>query len=146
MHRLEHRAWFVLVCVALAQGCGDEGGDTGAAGMAGGDPNGFGALYAEILAPTCTAPTCHGGDAGRLNMSTRALAYANLVGVAAAGPNCGLTDLVRVVPGDSAGSLLLTKLDISAAPCGVPMPVGGMLPSPDIARLAAWVDAGALDN
>jgi len=152
MHRL-----VLCVLVGLAQGCGDDtpggGGDGGTdsgidSGIDSGplDPNGFAALYEDLLLPACAAAICHGQAAGALDMSTRALAYDSLVGVPAAGEACGGKGFVRVIPGDSAGSLLVGKLVFDGAPCGETMPLGGVLVDADAARIAAWIDAGALDN
>lgn len=163
MYWLNLGARLLLGLVALAQGCGDDAssGDSGVgedsgvdSGVDSGhdedsgpvDPNGFAALYEDILAPTCAAVVCHGTGSGNLNMSNSTLAYRDLVNVPATGPECGDMGFTRVVPGDSAASLLVLKLDLEAPPCGETMPFGGLLLDSDVARIAAWIDAGALDN
>jgi hypothetical protein len=51
-----------------------------------------------------------------------------------------------VVPGNSAGSLLVKKLS-ATPPFGVRMPDGGN-PVPDslVQKIKDWIDQGALDN
>jgi hypothetical protein len=150
MYRLYLGVRFALWCglLALAQGCGDAADGSGDPIDSGidsgiGDPNGFAAIYEDILLPSCAAVICHGTGTGELDMSTRARAYESMVEVPAAGDACRDMGFVRVVPGDAAGSLLVTKLVLDAAPCGETMPFGGVLLDADVARIAAWIDAGA---
>jgi hypothetical protein len=88
---------------------------------------------------------------GKLDLSTSDTAYANLVGVKAAGTACGGTTpaFTRVVAGDAAQSLLYLKLDAkttgTAAPCGNPEPEGdapALVPT-DVATIATWINEGA---
>jgi len=86
---------------------------------------------------SCTG--CHGGTCG-LDLSTPALAYTGLVNVAA---QC-CPGATYVLPNNSAGSLLYTKL--TATPqCGNQMPLVGTFPG-DINVVRDWIDAGALNN
>lgn len=121
-------------------------------------------VYANIIGVRCTG--CHrpgggGVTLGMLDMSTPATAYAALVGVPAqgiGGGSSGITcssvmpQLVRVVPSDSASSLLFTKVHAKTAGlppvCGSVMPPGGGAPlsAADNALIAAWIDAGAQNN
>jgi hypothetical protein len=79
---------------------------------------------------------------GDLNMSTQALAHADLVGVAAI---CG-TGNVRVIPYDSRTSLLWRKV-AAVDLCGARMPNGRMaLPAAQIDTIRDWIEAGAADN
>lgn len=92
---------------------------------------------------------------GRLDLSSRALAYQNLVGpsglgVVADGIHCGPDEspqgYTRVVPGDTATSLILSKLSPNPV-CGVRMPDNlPELPDEEIATIAAWIAGGALNN
>lgn len=149
MYRTLRDALSALVIGLSAQGCGDDAAGNGAAGMAGGgpgDPNGFAAIYEDILLPSCAAVTCHGSNAGNLDMSTPVFAYMSLVNAPATGPSCSGMGFTRVRPGDSTTSLLVTKLDVTAPPCGAAMPIAGMLPTADVARISAWIDSGAPNN
>jgi hypothetical protein len=108
--------------------------------------SGFAAVY-PIIQRVCTG--CHGGS-GSLNMSSEALAYANLVGAAGAGTAamgtaCGSSGLLRVTPGDALASLLYLKIrGGTAPPCGNAMPRGlPTLPAADIEAIRAWIAAGA---
>jgi hypothetical protein len=123
-------------------------------------------VYASIISSHCTS--CHqpgkgGVTTGMLDMSTQGLAYADLVGVAAAGVGAGASgvlcsslgvnadagpQLLRVVPGDSADSLIYEKVNAKVvgvnAPCGNSMPSSGVALTPDqVALIAAWINAGA---
>jgi len=121
-------------------------------------------VYANIIGARCAS--CHrpnattGVSAGNLDMSTQPTAYANLVGVAAAGTGAGTSGitcvsamLTRVVAGNSAGSLLhnkvASKLAGTLALCGSPMPLpGGAMPltQAQVNLIAAWIDGGALND
>jgi hypothetical protein len=90
-------------------------------------------------------------------MSSKATAYAQLVGqsstgVMAAGTGCGSSSLLRVQPGNASISLLWekvnSKLKGTAAPCGNPMPAGAApaLSQSQVDEIAAWINAGAMDN
>ena len=89
----------------------------------------------------CTG--CHGGSGG-LFLSTTP--YANLVNVTS---NCDPTKK-RVVPGDTAKSLIWLKTSNDAAKCGSSMPLGGTplkTGNPaDFAKLETWILQGALNN
>jgi hypothetical protein len=115
----------------------------------------FTQIYSSIISVRCTS--CHGtGAAGSLNMSNQATAYANLVGsngtgVMAAGPSCGTSGLLRVDPGNASMSLLWekvnSKLQGTSAPCGNPMPASGAaLTQAQVDEIAAWINAGAMNN
>lgn len=132
-----------LVCVAAtALGCGEDAG--GGAGM-GAEAGEWTGIYNDILQPSCAADICHGAMAGKLNMSSKDAAHANMVNVAAMGDGCKDMGLVRVIPHDSANSLLITKL-AATTPCPSRMPAGGMLADAEVARIASWIDSGAPNN
>jgi hypothetical protein len=122
-------------------------------------------VYANVISRRCTG--CHhpggsGVTVGMLDMSTLAVAYASLVGVPAMGIGAGasgitcasaMPPLARVSPNDSAHSLLFdkvnSKLQGTNAPCGSPMPLpasGVPLTQAQVNLIAAWIDAGALNN
>jgi hypothetical protein len=82
--------------------------------------------------------------------------YQQLVGVPAGGALSKCTDggtgagLLRVDPGHPETSLLYLKVQNPppAGLCGDTMPGGGnpALSDKDIAQIAAWIDAGAMNN
>jgi hypothetical protein len=122
-------------------------------------------VYATIIGQRCIG--CHrpgggGVTVGMLDMSTPAAAYANLVGVNAAGIGAGTSGitcasvtppLVRVTPSSSANSLIFNKVHSklvgTLAPCGSPMPLPSAatpLTAAEVDLIAAWIDAGAMNN
>lgn len=111
-------------------------------------PATFSQVYSTTLGGVCASAGCHEGvnAPGGLDMSTADSAYANLVGAAAAGPACGTSTLTRVVPGDSARSLLYLKVK-GTPPCGSRMPFGlPALSSAAIDQIKNWIDAGAKND
>ena len=127
----------------------------------GGERVTFTMVYTDIISARCLG--CHvpggpGVTAGKLDMSTKDLAYANLVGslgigIAAAGSSCGTSGFLRVTPGDHETSLIWEKVDAklagTAAPCGNPMPAGstnGPLTSAQVGAIANWIDSGAAND
>jgi hypothetical protein len=122
-------------------------------------------VYASIIGQRCIG--CHrpgggGVTVGMLDMSTPGAAYTNLVGINAQGIGAGasgitcasvMPPLVRVLPNDSANSLLFTKVHskLVAAPaqCGSPMPLpatAASLTAAQVNLIAAWIDAGAQND
>lgn len=134
---------------ALSLSGGGTGG-TGGGGSGGTGGNGgatFTSVYQGVLvAGGCTAGFCHGGLAGNLVMSTQAQAYANLVGVTASGPSCGLSGLRRVVPFQPDASLLLNKISNLTPACGTSMPPNQLLPAAQVDLVRAWIASGAPNN
>jgi hypothetical protein len=123
-----------------------EGGDGGGGGGVG-DEITFTAIYDEIfVAEGCNTTSCHGGNQGNLNMSTRDDAYANLVGVPASGPLCASSGLVRVVPGEPEASLLLDKVSNDPPVCGDLMPPANPLDDQQIERIRSWIAEGAQND
>jgi hypothetical protein len=124
----------------------------------------FSNVYTTIIDRRCTG--CHhpgggGVTVGKLDMSSQDVAYADLVGVDAQGTGAGasgttcasaMPPLVRVVPGDAAGSLLFNKVDSKFTGtnplCGSPMPPGSEAPltEDEVFLIAAWIAAGAPNN
>jgi hypothetical protein len=137
---------------SIAEGDGD--GDT-ESGDGDGDPTGdgdgdgdeFAAVYDILMMQGCTAGYCHGGGQGGLLMTDAATSYANLVGVDATMPVCGLT--TRVVPGDPDSSIMWMKarpiaMDMGM-PCAEKMPQGSMgLSDADAQVVYDWIAGGAL--
>jgi hypothetical protein len=120
--------------------------ETGPAMEAGGGVT-FTQVYTTILSMHCLPCHATGGGKtnGKLDMSTQANAYTNLVGAAAAGTMCTGKG-TRVVKGDSTNSLLVQKLK-AAPPCGKQMP-SGMAPlgAPLVTQISQWIDSGAANN
>jgi hypothetical protein len=86
--------------------------------------NSFSELYATVIAPTCSSPFCHNNGVGirysGLDMSSRVVAYWNLVDQPLAGPSCALMG-TRVVPFQPEVSLMYEKVK-AMPPCGSQMP------------------------
>ncbi len=91
-----------------------------------------------------------GFTGGNLDMSTQAKAYAALVGVTCMGTRCRMKNLKRVVAGNSATSVMYSKITTVApalAVCGEAMPYDqAQLPATDIATIKMWIDQGAPNN
>jgi hypothetical protein len=104
----------------------------------------FGQVYAVL---TSQCGTCHTQlDDGDLDFSSRATAYSQLVGHAAAGPDCAGSGEVRVIAGEPDQSLLIQKLE-GTSDCGARMPEGRPpLPQSTIDEIRAWIAAGARNN
>ena len=104
----------------------------------------FTAIYDEIfVGQGCNGPFCHGANAGELSLTTKEGAYQALVGVAAAGDPCATSGLLRVDPGNLAGSLLWEKVATRLPLCGDPMPIAAALPNEDIEQIRRWIERGA---
>jgi polyvinyl alcohol dehydrogenase (cytochrome) len=122
-------------------------GSGGTGGTGGGTGTTFTAIYSDVfVASGCTAGFCHGGTAGNLAMSTQAQAYANLVGVSAAGPSCGASGWHRVKPFEPNASLLINKIANATPVCGTSMPPNQLLPAAQVERVRAWIAAGAQND
>jgi hypothetical protein len=122
-------------------------------------------VYANVIGVRCTGchrPGAGGVNVGMLDVSTAALAYANLVGVSAAGTGAGTSGItcaslmpamLRVSPSDSANSLLYNKVNAkllgTLAACGSPMPLpatGAPLRLGQVTLIKDWIDSGAQNN
>jgi hypothetical protein len=120
---------------------GDADADCSTSDDASTTPGSFDSVY-EVIAVSCVG--CHG--AGKtLDLSTRELALAGLVGVQAQYAAC-VGDAgeppMRVVPGDPDSSLLIAKLE-NMQTCGKQMPPRALLEADKVALFRAWVAAGA---
>jgi hypothetical protein len=141
---------------------GDAAGTSGSTAAVAGAASGsiatgvpsFADVYANIglgciCLPCHVPPSGAGYVDGKLDLSTPGAAYANLVGVRAAGTACGTSGLTRVVAGSAAQSLLYNKLNAKtmgvAAPCGNPEPSGDApaLSPAQMATIESWINAGA---
>jgi hypothetical protein len=125
----------------------ETGGGMPEAGSEAGASVTFTQVY-SIMTSRCLP--CHatgtGKTMGKLDLSTKAMAFTNLVGVVASGSACGTSGKTRVVPGNSAMSLLPQMLT-ATPPCGMQMPrTGGPLTAAQIAQISSWIDGGALNN
>lgn len=104
-------------------------------------------LQAEIFTPRCNV--CHDGSSapggalpGSMNLGAGS-SVASLVGVASQEQPA----LMRVKPGDPDNSYLVRKLEGAAGISGARMPFGGpFLDAAAIARVRAWIAAGAANN
>ena len=136
----------------------DTGGDagTGSHSEAGGHV-GTGAAgsvtFTEVFAVLEPCSGCHIYQAegfeksGQLTFQFQNIAYDELVGVPASGVACGSSSETRVVPGDSAHSLLYQKISESKPPCGTQMRLHAKpLGASDVALIAQWIDEGAPNN
>jgi hypothetical protein len=154
------RAWLVGALLGVAGlGCGgttmgaDGGSDVVATGDTGTTPDDAAttptATWTEVYAVISSrCMLCHSGGmpSGGLNMSSKPLAYQNLVGVAAAGSSCAGMG-TRVVASDPDGSLLFRKVSEMMPGCGGRMPLGGpYLSSANVTLIRDWIAAGAMDN
>lgn len=110
----------------------------------------FTQVYSDIISPICV--TCHnpqgiGFTMGKLDMSTKATAFNDLVGVAAMGTGCGGMG-TRVVAGNAADSIMFEKIDPGTpAPCGAKMPLGlAPLTAAQANEIESWINAGAMND
>jgi hypothetical protein len=110
----------------------------------------FTMVYSDIISPICVQ--CHnpagiGVSMGHLDMSTKAVAFSDLVGVAASGVACG-GDGTRVVAGNANNSILFKKVDPNqGSPCGSKMPLGlTPLTTAQADEISSWINAGALND
>jgi hypothetical protein len=145
----------LLGCMVLSVcGCSSgapaspEAGDAGAQGASDGGAATFTEVYAQIIngAPDCNGCHTPPDPTGDLDMSTQAVAYANLVGKpATAAPKCASATQLLVDPGDAAHSLLYLK--VTSPPCGSQMPLdGAALTAPQVELIESWINAGALND
>lgn len=110
----------------------------------------FTQVYDGIISPICVQ--CHnpqgiGVSIGKLDMSTKAAAFTDLVGVSTMGMACGGMG-TRVVAGNAGNSILFKKIDpAQGAPCGSKMPLGlTPLTEAQANEIASWINAGALND
>jgi hypothetical protein len=141
---------FLLFATACSSSSGapttDTPGSTGDSG-AGETAATFTQVYTDLVSPICVE--CHlpsgvGVTDGKLDLSSQATAYTNLVGVAATGSSCNGMG-TRVVAGDAAMSIFYTK--VTTPTCGSKMPLGETaLTSAQADEIEGWINAGAMNN
>jgi hypothetical protein len=128
---------------------GETGGMADAAGDAEPAPT-FTQVYALISQRCQPCHTTAGGTGvvnGKLDMTSKATAYTNLVGVAGMGTGCNGMG-IRVVAGDSDMSLLFLKVNPDEpVPCGARMPLNmPTLPEEEFEMIQDWIEAGARND
>ncbi|MCP4804654.1 MAG: hypothetical protein GY913_34095 [Proteobacteria bacterium] len=125
----------MLLLLSLA--CGDK--DTGDSA---GTPT-FSEVDADVLVLSCgLGSTCHEGGAGGLELDGDG-DYEALVDVA----SVDAEGEILVIPGDSANSYLMKKLESADGIEGDPMPPpSGGFDEAKIQLIADWIDAGALND
>ncbi len=125
--------------------------------------NSFTEVYAKVIAPSCSSDFCHyngiGIRYGALDMSSRVIAYWNLVDQPLTGPSCALMGS-RVVPYEPGASIMYQKVSQTAPPCGSQMPAdpqafltkgssvfsGNALGSDQLELIFNWIAEGAQNN
>jgi hypothetical protein len=133
-----------------ASGSGSGASGSGSSADDAGTPVTWTEVYTTIISGKCAS--CHvtgktGVSKGKLDLSTQATAYMNLVGVMAAGTSCGTSKQTRVVAGDSTTSLLYNKVSMAKPVCGERMPDDNpALVAASISTIKAWIDQGAINN
>ncbi|HKJ93647.1 MAG TPA: hypothetical protein VJ957_10775 [Longimicrobiales bacterium] len=146
------RAVTALVCLALAacsssptsssSGGGNGGDNGGSTRVVLSDPS-FSTNIQEIFDRRgCAGSSCH-GTAKQANLDlTKGNAYAALVNI----QSTDEPDKTRVIPGDTANSYLVIKLE-GRQSFGVRMPNGqAPLDSIDMANIKNWIQNGAKNN
>jgi hypothetical protein len=133
-----------LLIAILAAGCGSDGNDPPAPPPP--DTLNMAKVAREVINETnCGGPLCHTGTAAGFKLGNADALHAELVGKTATGAECGTSGRVRVVPSDSASSLLYLKIAGGGVPCGDPMPPPPQTISSDkIELVRLWIDEGAV--
>ena len=134
----------------------EDSGTSSGSGSGSGSSSGAGSetftdVYTTILQPTCSSHHTAGGADSFLDFSSKASAYASLVGVKASGPACGTNEAgpveTRVVAGSPSLSLLYQKVSQSTPPCGSQMPLNeAPLSSADQVKIQSWIIQGAAND
>jgi hypothetical protein len=144
--------WAVLALTAA--GCVNNDPDLVPGGIIG-TPMGATSLQRDvqpIFNVNCALSGCHAGSLPQAGLNLEpGQAYANLVGASGTGvPSLEVPELLRVDPGNSAGSYLINKVEGTDQQVGGPgtrMPLGlPPLPDSTIQVMRDWIDQGALDN
>jgi hypothetical protein len=104
-------------------------------------------VYSAVVAKRCLP--CHatstGVSLGKLDLSSKDKAYANLLNVAAQGSACAGQGTL-VVPGQAGSSLLYQKVG-SSPPCGLTMPFQvAPLSGSEKSLIKDWINGGATNN
>ena len=100
-------------------------------------------IQTEVFNRSCTSPSCHGSNAGGLNL-TSGNAYNQLVNAQSIGDGAHNPPLLRVKPGKPDSSFLIIKLTAPGTTQGTIMPqVGGKLSDDKINAIRRWIANGA---
>lgn len=104
-------------------------------------------IYNTYISGTCTG--CHGSSGAQgspMNASSKPAFYSTTVGVTAAFPTgCGGAGVLIVSANNATQSALYNRL--AGGSCSPQMPQGGpFLTASQLADVAAWINAGALNN
>jgi hypothetical protein len=124
----------LLVAGLLVAGAGCGGGETPEP-----IPPHLSAIETEIFARNCTFSSCHGATSPEKGMSLVSPTYATLSGVA----STEVPAMMRIAPGDPAGSYLLQKISSATPLNGVRMAPDQPLPAYKIEAIRLWITAGA---
>lgn len=136
-----------LFLISFAAGCGGSGPPIDDSILPGpGEPVSFSQHIQPIFNSSCTNCHVRGGVSGldtlRLYLEDGE-SWTSLVNQASTQSSA----LTRVIPNDSANSLLYQKVSSDTPPVGSRMPIfGGSLSQKQIDVIKAWIDQGALDN
>ena len=107
-------------------------------------PPTFTELSTEIFAPSCIEGGCHGAATGAGNLFLEGeRSYESVVSTPCEHPAAIEGGLVRITPGDAERSFFYQKL-VNPAGMGEIMPPESPLSDAELARVAAWIEAGAL--
>ena len=114
-----------LVCAALLAGCPQ--------------PATLAQVQDEVFTQSCAFSSCHGsGQEGELSLVDAATSAVELIGV----QSWEQPGAIRVVAGDSAGSLLFQVLQGEVDPVRQ-MPVNGSVSDQQLELVRSWIDDGA---
>ena len=97
-------------------------------------------IQANVFSVTCAVPGCHGGTGAQQGLRLDpGFSAGNLINVASSQD----ATLVRVLPGNPGGSLIIQKLE-GTQTVGFRMPAGGpYLPQSTIDVIREWIQDGA---
>ena len=97
-------------------------------------------IQSNVFSVNCAVPGCHGGAGAQQGLRLDpGFSAGNLINVASTQD----ATLVRVIPGNPGGSLLIQKLE-GTQTVGFRMPAGGpYLPQSTIAAIRQWIQDGA---
>jgi hypothetical protein len=134
---------FLVACGSSSSSPTDPGNTGGTNPTIKTDPSFASDVYEILQRRSCTSAGCHGSGAGGLTMTTASVTYSNLVNQ----PAKGKTGETLVIPGDSANSYLVKKLEGASGIAGVQMPNGlPPLDTTDMTNIKNWIDQGAKNN
>ena len=122
-----------------ASGCGSsDGGTTGSLDL---EDVMLVDVQAAVFSPRCAIPECHVGMDAPLELDlSSGESAAHLIDV----PSEEIPELMRVDPGDPAGSYLYMKLTADPDILGDPMPAEGEpLSNGELRLVEAWIEQGA---